>query len=145
MLGRIARGTASALAVAALATGIPTAVFADPPSGPPGHHKSPTAHVLLISVDGLHQSDLEWYVRTHPGSELAKLADGGAEYTGAQTPIPSDSFPGMVAQVTGANPRTAGGYYDDEYRHAGVPAGTTPRPGRPTRGGGVYRSPDGLH
>jgi len=66
MLGRIARGTTSALAVAALATGIPTAVFADPPSGPPGHHKSPTAHVLLISVDGLHQSDLEWYVRAHP-------------------------------------------------------------------------------
>ena len=25
-------------------------------------------HVLLISVDGLHQSDLDWYVAHHPGS-----------------------------------------------------------------------------
>ena len=28
-------------------------------------------HVLLISVDGLHQSDLEWYVSNHPDSALA--------------------------------------------------------------------------
>jgi hypothetical protein len=146
MLGRIARGTTTALAAAALATGIPTAVFADaPPSGPPGHHQSSTAHVLLISVDGLHQSDLEWYVRTHPGSELAKLAGSGAEYAGAQTPIPSDSFPGMVAQVTGAHPRTAGVYYDDEYSHAVLPAGTTSCHGQPTGGEVVYDSPDDLN
>src|SRR5260370_42290997 len=30
-------------------------------------------HVLLISVDGLHQSDLAWYVQTHPKSTLAAL------------------------------------------------------------------------
>jgi len=30
-------------------------------------------HVLLLSVDGLHQSDLEWYVSEHPSSALAKL------------------------------------------------------------------------
>jgi|ERR1700751_4396268 hypothetical protein len=29
-------------------------------------------HVLLISVDGLHQSDLAWYVQTHPQSTLAR-------------------------------------------------------------------------
>ena len=23
-------------------------------------------HVLLVSVDGMHQSDLAWYVQTHP-------------------------------------------------------------------------------
>ncbi|MBV8102175.1 MAG: hypothetical protein JOZ31_23770, partial [Verrucomicrobia bacterium] len=28
-------------------------------------------HVLLISVDGMHQSDLAWYVQTHPKSTLA--------------------------------------------------------------------------
>ena len=30
-------------------------------------------HVLLISVDGMHQSDLAWYVQTHPNSTLAML------------------------------------------------------------------------
>jgi len=74
--------------------------------------------VLLVSVDGLHQSDIEWYVNHNPGSELAKLTGGGAQYTQAHTPIPSDSFPGMIAQVTGGNPRTTGIYYDDEYSHA---------------------------
>ena len=109
------------------------------PSGPP---RSSIAHVLLISVDGLHQSDLQWYVSTHPGSALADLASGGVEYTGAETPIPSDSFPGMTAQVTGGNPRTTGIYYDDEYSHAVLPAGTTTCHGQPTGGEVIYDSPD---
>src|SRR5690348_14887834 len=50
-------------------------------------------HVLLISVDGLHQSDLTWYVNNHPASALAKLTRHGAEYSNAQTPVPSDSDP----------------------------------------------------
>jgi hypothetical protein len=65
-----------------------------------GHTHASVRHVLLISVDGLHQSDLEWYARTHRSSTLAELATGGREYTHAQTPIPSDSFPGMVGQAT---------------------------------------------
>jgi hypothetical protein len=101
--------------------------------------------VLLISVDGLHQSDLEWYVANHPGSELAKLASGGAEYSQAQTPIPSDSFPGMTAQVTGGNPRTTGVYYDDEYSHAVLPAGTTSCHGQSTGGEVIYDSPDDIN
>jgi hypothetical protein len=89
--------------------------------------------VLLLSVDGMHQSDLQWYVSTHPGSTLAELADGGVEYTGAETPVPSDSFPGMVAQATGGNPRTTGIYYDDTYNYDLLPAGTTScTPGEPT-------------
>src|ERR1700693_3826975 len=82
-------------------------------------------HVLLISVDGLHQSDLAWYVRTHPSSALAQLVKNGAEFTNAQTPVPSDSFPGMVAQVTGGNPSSTGIFYDDSYNAALLPAGTT--------------------
>ncbi len=147
MLGRNNRGApatfaAAALATAALAAGIPASGFAKPSTDNRRGHESSIAHVLLISVDGLHQSDLEWYVQNHPGSELAKLAGGGAEYGGAQTPIPSDSFPGMVAQVTGANPRTAGVYYDDEYSHAVLPAGTTSCHGQPTGGEVIYDSPD---
>ncbi|WP_312867473.1 alkaline phosphatase family protein [Amycolatopsis pithecellobii] len=82
-------------------------------------------HVLLLSVDGLHQSDLAWYTAKHPGSALASLVRQGTEYTHAQTPVPSDSFPGMVAQVTGGNPATTGVYYDDAYNAGLLPAGTT--------------------
>lgn len=82
-------------------------------------------HVLLLSVDGLHQQDLAWWVAHHPDSALAALSRSGTEYSGARTPFPSDSFPGMVAQVTGGNPRTTGVYYDDTYNRALLPAGTT--------------------
>ncbi|MFF2468712.1 alkaline phosphatase family protein [Streptomyces mirabilis] len=82
-------------------------------------------HVLLLSVDGLHQSDLAWYIARHPGSALARLVNGGVHYTDAQTTNPSDSFPGMTAQVTGGGPGTTGIYYDDVYNHALLPAGTT--------------------
>jgi len=143
MLGRKHGGAIVALAIGVIAIGAPAAVvFADPPGGHGRHHESAIAHVLLVSVDGLHQSDVEWYVSNHPGSELAKLAGGGAEYTSAHTPIPSDSFPGMTAQITGANPRTAGIYYDDEYSHAVLPAGTTSCHGQPTGGEVIYDSPD---
>jgi len=50
----------------------------------------------------------------------------GASFSKAQTPVPSDSFPGMVAQVTGGNPSSTGVYYDDTWNAALLPAGTTP-------------------
>jgi hypothetical protein len=143
MLGRIHRRALTALAVGAIATVVPAAVvFAHPSRDHGRHHGHSIAHVLLVSVDGLHQSDVEWYVSNHPSSELAKLVGGGAEYARAQTPIPSDSFPGMTAQVTGGNPRTTGVYYDDEYSHAVLPAGTTSCHGQPTGGEVIYDSPD---
>jgi Type I phosphodiesterase / nucleotide pyrophosphatase len=85
----------------------------------------PAQHVLLLSVDGLHQSDLAWYVAAHPSSALAKLVHRGVDYANAQTPFPSDSFPGLVAQVTGGDPRTTGVYYDDTWNRTLLPAGTT--------------------
>jgi len=146
MLGRIHRGATAALLVGAMAIGAPVAVVLADPSGVRGPHLgSPVAHVLLVSVDGLHQSDVEWYVSNHPSSEIAKLVGGGAEYARAHTPIPSDSFPGMTAQVTGGNPRTTGVYYDDEYSHAVLPAGTTSCHGQPTGGEVIYDSPDDLN
>jgi hypothetical protein len=87
-------------------------------------------HVLLLSVDGLHQSDLAWWVRKHPLSNLARLVDGGAVYTHARTPIPSDSFPGLVAQITGGNPATTGIYYDDTYNRDLLPPGSSCTPGQ---------------
>ena len=115
----MARFSAMIVLAAALAA---TAAFAHP-----GHAeaRAPAGHVLLLSVDGLHQSDLAWYVARHPSSALAKLVHRGVEFTNAQTPFPSDSFPGMVAQVTGGNPKTTGVYYDDSWNRALLPAGTT--------------------
>ncbi len=88
-------------------------------------HGGRGAHVLLVSVDGLHQSDLDWYVSTHPASTMAALVAHGVDYTKASTPFPSDSFPGLVAQVTGGNPSSTGIYYDVSYNRALLPPGTT--------------------
>ncbi|HKN54647.1 MAG TPA: alkaline phosphatase family protein [Amycolatopsis sp.] len=82
-------------------------------------------HVLLISVDGLHQADLQQYVTRHPGSALAALVAHGTEYAHARTPFPSDSFPGLVGQVTGGDPAVTGVYYDATFNHGLLPAGTT--------------------
>jgi hypothetical protein len=101
------------------------------------------SHVLLISVDGLHQTDLAWWVSHHRRSALAKLVGRGVDYTNARTPVPSDSDPGMTAQMTGADPRATGVYYDVEYNHALLPAGTTSCPAGAKLGAPViYDSPD---
>ena len=112
---------AAALSLAAVAVTVPDVASA---AGSGGPHQG-VSHVLLISVDGLHQSDLAWWDKTHPSSTLAKLARDGVDYTDAMTPFPSDSFPGMVGQVTGGNPKTTGVYYDDTWNHGLFPAGTT--------------------
>jgi hypothetical protein len=117
------------VALAALVAGAVMLPFATPAGADDGHgghgYGSRAKHVLLISVDGLHQSDINWYIANHPGSTLADLVHNGADFTNASTTVPSDSFPGMVAQVTGGNPGTTGVYYDDTYNHALLPAGTT--------------------
>jgi len=99
-----------------------TAVFAEEATPDLDDNKDGINHVLLISVDGLHQSDLEWYVKNYPHSSLASLVKHGVSYNAAATPFPSDSFPGMVGQVTGGNPKTTGVYYDDEYSRSLVAA-----------------------
>src|SRR5262249_57657888 len=43
-------------------------------------------HVLLISVDGLHQQDLTTCFLAHTCPHIAQLASTGANYTGAFTP-----------------------------------------------------------
>ncbi|MER5523392.1 alkaline phosphatase family protein [Streptomyces sp. NPDC002677] len=113
---------AAVLAAAGVLTGV---TAAQPSAFAASHHPAAARHVLLVSVDGLHQSDLSWYIARHPKSALARLVGGGVEYTHARTTTPSDSFPGMVAQATGGSPGTTGIYYDDTYNAALLPAGTT--------------------
>ncbi|MGH3765213.1 MAG: alkaline phosphatase family protein [Pseudonocardiaceae bacterium] len=125
------RTTALAAAILAGALIAPAAATADPSD------KDHSRHVLLLSVDGLHQSDLSWYVAQHPHSALAALVHRGVDFTHASTPVPSDSFPGMIAQVTGGNPETTGVYYDSSFNHALLPAGTTSCPAGATTGADV--------
>ena len=72
-------------------------------------------HVLLLSIDGFHQHDLANCVASGDCPTLAKLAGRGVTYTNARTTTPSDSFPGLLAQLTGGTPKTTGVYYDDSY------------------------------
>jgi hypothetical protein len=116
----VVAGLAAALSGAAVAS----AATSQPANGGHGHQKG-IQHVLLISVDGLHQQDLTWYVQNNPNSLLATLYRQGVEYSNAETPFPSDSSPGMTGQVTGGDPRVTGIYYDDTWNHDVFPAGTT--------------------
>src|SRR5262245_43032574 len=103
----------TALAVAAFSFASTVAVQSTPAlAGGPNRGGQ---HVLLLSVDGLHASDLIQWVAAHPTSNLAILTAGGTTYTEASTSEPSDSFPGLLAQVTGGTPKTTGVYYDDSY------------------------------
>lgn len=69
-------------------------------------------HVLLVSVDGLHAIDLAHYVAAHPQSTLAQMSAQGVTYSDARTPVPADSFPGLLALITGGTPAATGVYYD---------------------------------
>jgi predicted AlkP superfamily pyrophosphatase or phosphodiesterase len=69
-------------------------------------------HVLLISVDGLHALDVATFVESHQGSALAELSLHGITYSNARTPANSDSFPGLLALVTGGSPISHGLFYD---------------------------------
>jgi hypothetical protein len=91
-------------------------------------------HVLLISIDGMHSLDFANCVKGVPiyGNQtycphLATLSSTGVHYLQAMTPKPSDSFPGLVAQITGGTPRSAGIFYDVSYDRAlSPPKKTTP-------------------
>ncbi len=118
--GRVAgAGVASLLGLTGLFV-VPTGL-----AGGDTFHSS--RHVLLISVDGLHASDLAQCEANHECPNLASLAGSGTTYTNAMTSEPSDSAPGVMALLTGADPKLSGVYYDDTYdRSMYAPAAQTP-------------------
>jgi predicted AlkP superfamily pyrophosphatase or phosphodiesterase len=99
-------------------------------ANPQGKHKEDEnkenrfRHVLLISVDGLHQVDVANWIKSHPDSTLATLAKQGVTFTNAKASTPSDSFPGLLALVTGGTPKSTGVYYDDSYDRTLFPPGS---------------------
>jgi Type I phosphodiesterase / nucleotide pyrophosphatase len=121
----IRRAVAVVASLAAVAGGTALASAAVQPAQGGGGQSTGIQHVLLISVDGMHQQDLTWYVHNFPRSTLATLDRRGLEYSNALTPFPSDSYPGIVGQMTGGDPGVTGIYYDDTWNHDVFPAGTT--------------------
>ncbi len=84
------------------------------------------AHVLLISVDGLHEQDVAHCMSAGTCPTIAALANTGVHFTNAATPGLSDSFPGLAALLTGGTPKSAGLFYDVSYdRTLFAPSDTT--------------------
>jgi len=80
-------------------------------------------HVLLVSIDGMHAVD---YLNCSQGvsgvnggepycPNLAALGESGVNFLQTSTSKPSDSFPGLMALMTGGSPRTYGAFYDVAY------------------------------
>jgi hypothetical protein len=76
---------------------------------------SAAQHVLLLSVDGLHNADLSDPALRAALQNIGILQQNGVTYTNAFTTSPSDSFPGTLSYLTGAGPGTTGVFYDDSY------------------------------
>jgi hypothetical protein len=86
-------------------------------------------HVLLISIDGMHALDFRNCAAglggVNSGSpycpNLAALSDQGVTYTNASASRPSDSFPGLMAIVSGGSARSIGAFYDVAYDRSLAP------------------------
>ncbi len=122
------------VASAALAVTLAVGTQAQSQSTTIGAAPGTVKHVLLLSVDGMHAVD---YLNCSQGVKganggapycpnMAALGVTGVNYVAASTSKPSDSFPGLMALMTGATPRTMGIYYDVAYdRSLDAPAVTT--------------------
>ena len=112
-------------AAPAIAAGLALATGAAADDGSRLHHEG-IQHVLLISIDGMHSVDFINCAHGINGGapycpHLARLKSEGVNYLDSATSRPSDSFPGLMAIVSGATPRTMGVYYDVAYDRALAP------------------------
>ena len=105
------RASILALSLALLSAVQPNPTRADDELGK-GHK---IKHVLLISIDGMHAVDYENCVASKTCPHLAALGGTGVNYSRTTTSRPSDSFPGLMAIVSGGSPRTVGAFYDVAY------------------------------
>jgi hypothetical protein len=108
MKQRLPRSALVALSVVTATVGATAVATADSSS-------APASHVLLISVDGLHASDVTKCIAAHLCPTIEKLTAQGTTYSNASSSLPSDSSPGIVALTTGGSPKLTGVYYDDSY------------------------------
>jgi predicted AlkP superfamily pyrophosphatase or phosphodiesterase len=104
------------LTIAALLLGLIGAMRSAPARANDGWDRDgKIKHVLLISVDGLHALDVANYIVLHPNSALAELSEHAITYSNARTPTNSDSFPGLLALISGGSQISHGLFYDVSY------------------------------
>src|ERR1700733_4627144 len=109
-LFRVGKYTATAVVLALVAGAQPSA--GPRLGGDRDDQTSQVRHVLLISIDGMHAVDYENCLSAGTCPHLAELGATGVTYTRTTTSRPSDSFPGLMALVTGGTPKTGGGSHD---------------------------------
>ena len=83
----------------------------------------PAAHIVLLSVDGLHAFDLAYWITSHPHSALAELSRRGVTYTNAHTPA-AEPAAGLLALTTGGTPISTGIITSDGYDRDLSPIGS---------------------
>jgi hypothetical protein len=99
----------SAIVACGLAASATSFAFAD------SYGHATSERVLLISIDGMHALDFQNCVAAKTCPHLAALGAIGVSYTRTSTSKPSDSFPGLMAIVSGGTPKLVGAYYDVAY------------------------------
>ena len=125
----VSRKLLSCVAPGALALGLAAAHPAPAEADGDGRVK----HVLLISIDGMHSVDFINCANGISGANggkpycpnLAGLKATSVNYLDASTSKPSDSFPGLMAIVSGGSPRSVGAFYDVAYDRSLDPPATT--------------------
>src|ERR1700721_2201502 len=120
--------------VLAVASAMLAAIFMVPAADAQDDYRNQhIRHVLLISIDGMHALD---FINCSKGisevnggksycPNLAELAETGVNYLDTATSKPSDSFPGVMALMTGGSPRTVGAFYDLAYVRSLAPPKVT--------------------
>ncbi len=89
------------------------------------HQLKRDGHVLLISIDGMHAVDYANCANAGTCPTLTALGKDGVNYTRTSTSRSSDSFPGLMALVTGGTPKTVGAFYDVAWDRVLAPPAVT--------------------
>ncbi len=121
------------IAATAIVVSATQATAADTSAGTGRVHSKYIKHVLLLSIDGMHAVDFyncaNGIASINNGDSycpnLAALSQNAINYVGTISSMPSDSFPGLAALVTGGSPKTTGLYYDVAYDRSLAPPATT--------------------
>src|SRR5882724_13660591 len=76
---------------------------------------APYDHVLILSIDGLRESDLTYPATAAYLPNITAFENSAIHYSNAHSVVPSDSVPASLSYFTGAGPKTTGVYYEDSY------------------------------